>query len=393
MQRLDTLKKEFVVRYGSSDKALFFAEAPARINIIGEHIDYNGGPVFPAAIDLYLTIALRKRDDDVIVYETMQPGLKRYEFSVSKQFEFCAKNEYANYLNGMLTYMQEAGLRINSGFEILITSGIPSGSSISSSAALEMCFGTVICAAFGFDIDGIALSKIGKRTENEFIGLQSGIMDQFIIAMGKKDHAVLLDTASLRYEYVPLQVEPYRIIVMNSNKPRKLSESKYNERKSECEKALSFLKQKTRIGFLCDLSPADYKNLEPGLTAALGGIIAKRVRHCVSEAERVRLSAEALRKNDLVSLGNLLKESHLSLKNDYEVTGKELDCLYFAAVEQEGCLGARMTGAGFSGCAIAIVHKDRFARFAENVGTRYKKETGLDAGFFACTASDGARIL
>ena len=130
---------------------------------------------------------------------------------MSKQFEFCAENEYANYLNGMLTYMQEAGLQINSGFEILITSGIPSGSSISSSAALEMCFGTVICAAFGFDIDGIALSKIGKRTENEFIGLQSGIMDQFIIAMGKKDHAVLLDTASLRYEYVPLQVEPYRI--------------------------------------------------------------------------------------------------------------------------------------------------------------------------------------
>lgn len=393
LKRLTSLKKEFIVRYGVSDKEIIYAEAPARVNIIGEHIDYNGGLVFPAAINLFLTIALRKRSDGKIVYESIQPDLKRYEFSVNGKFEFNSKNEYANYLNGMLKYFTEQGLTVDSGFEILIASEIPSGSSISSSAALEMCFGKIIASAFHFDIDGITLAKIGKRTENEFIGLQSGIMDQFIIAMGKKDSAILLDTASLSYEYIPLNIEPYRIIVMNSNKPRKLSESKYNERKNECDVALAFLKQKTDIRFLCSLTPSSYKPFEKDVSCYLGETVARRVRHCVSEMERVRASAAALQKNDIAALGRLLKESHLSLKNDYEVTGRELDSLFFAAIEQEGCLGARMTGAGFSGCAIALVHKDGFERFAENVGKKYKEETGLTAGFFACTASSGARVL
>lgn len=387
-----TLKHEFMLQYGNSEHDIKIAAAPARVNIIGEHIDYNGGLVFPAAINVFLLVAIRKRNDEKIMYKSSGKE-ETFEFSIRGKFAYTAKNGFANYLNGMLTYLQEQGLDINCGFEVLISSEIPAGSGLSSSAALEVGFGTAVCAIFNFNIDGITLAKTGMRVENEFLNLKSGIMDQFAIAMGKKNKAVLLNTSSLDYEYVPLRINPYNIVVMNSNKPRKLTDSKYNERKAECDEALAFFKQKQKINFLCDVTIEDYTNLEPDLKKNCGAVIAKRVKHCITESSRVAKAVEALKQNNLTALGVLLCESHISLKEDYEVTGKELDLLYFAAIKQEGCIGARMTGAGFSGCAIAIVHEAFCKTFAENVGKIYKSETGLAASFFICNIANGAALI
>ncbi|MEL3912709.1 galactokinase [Treponema pedis] len=389
---LKKLKEEFILQYGKSENEIIIAAAPARINIIGEHIDYNGGLVFPAAINLFLFIALRKRSDRKIIYKTKREK-KLFEFFIDDNFKFESKNSFANYLNGMLKFLKEEGLNITCGFEVLISSDIPAGSGLSSSAALESGFGTAVCSIFNFKIDGITLAKIGKRVENDFLGLKSGMMDQFAITMGKENNAILLNTSSLEYKYIPLNIEPYKIAVMNSNKPRKLTESKYNERKAECEKALAYLQQNKQIKFLCELNFKDYKKAEPQLKNNCSDAIAKRVRHCVTESERVAKAVEALKQNDLKLCGKLLCESHISLKEDYEVTGKELDSLFFAAIKQEGCLGARMTGAGFSGCAIAIVHKDCFTQFAQSVGKIYKAETGLTASFFPCSIANGAAVL
>ena len=389
---LEALKDSFISFYGNSQEKIIFAASPARINIIGEHIDYNGGLVLPAAVNLYLRIALRKRKDKKILYRSMKTE-KIFEFELDGNLGFDKENDFANYLNGMFLFLKERGLKADTGFELLITSDIPQGSGISSSAALELCFGKIISHAFGFELDGIEFAKIGRRVENEFLGLKSGIMDQFAIAMGKKNQALLLDTSSLNYEYIPLETEPYRIVIMNSNKPRKLTESKYNERKEECEKALAFLQKKTDIDFLCDLSVSDFEKLEEDLISNLGEKLFRRVRHCVTEMDRVRRSAEALKNKDLKLLGASLNQSHLSLKDDYEVTGKELDALFFAAIKEKSCIGARMTGAGFSGCAIAIVHKDGFEEFAERVGKAYTENTGFTASFFACQASDGVSVI
>ncbi len=389
---LETLKSEFILRYGKADNKISLTLAPARVNIIGEHIDYNGGLVFPAAINLYLAIALRKRSDKKIIYQTTAQN-KTYEFSVDGNFQFKKENDFANYLNGVLKYLMEKKLNLNCGFELLISSNIPEGSGLSSSAALELCLAQALCSNFGLQIEKIELAKLGMRVENEFLNLHSGIMDQAIIALGQKDKAILLDTANLKYEYIPLKTEPFVIAVMNSNKPRKLTESKYNERKAECDKALKFFKDRMELNFLCNLSVEDYEAFKPELTEKFGEAVCKRVIHCITEMERVKLSVEALKNNDIEKLGKLLYQSHLSLKEDYEVTGKELDSLVFNAVKHPSCVGARMTGAGFSGCAIALVHKDGFKDFADFVGKNYQEETDLQASFFPCLATDGVKTL
>lgn len=389
---LHKLKNEFILQYGNSKNEILIAAAPARINIIGEHIDYNGGKVLPAAVNLFLFAVLRKRTDTKIFYKSKGKN-ESFEFDINEHFKFDSKNNFANYLNGMLKYLKEAGLHINCGFEVFITSSIPEGSGLSSSAAVEAAFGTGVCALFDFYTDKIDLAKIGKRVENEFFGLSSGIMDQFSIIMGEKNHAILLNTSSLDYEYVPIDIEPYKIVIMNSNKPRKLTESKYNERKEECDNALAFLKQLREIYSLCELTFGEYKKIELQLKNSCGETIVKRVRHCVTENERVAKTAAALKKNNLYECGKLLCESHISLKDDYAVTGKELDSLFFAAVNQKGCIGARMTGAGFSGCAIALVHKNYIEQFSYTVGKIYKTETGLTASFFPCSIEDGVRMI
>lgn len=380
------LLQAFTARYGTSREEIVCIASPARINIIGEHIDYNGGKVFPAAIDRYLYVILRKRADTKIIYDDIRfPGAM--EFSITDTFTYRKESQYANYLNGMLSILQKKGCVLNTGFEVLFFSKLPAGGGISSSAALEIGFGRAVAELFGFHVDSVELAKMGQESEHSFMNVQCGIMDQFSVAMGKKDCAILLDTSTLEYQYVPLVLGDYRIVVMNSHKQRMLADSKYNERRAECMEGLALLQKIKPIAHLCELHTADM----PLVTKTIHDErILKRVRHCITENERVAEAVTALQAGNLAQLGSLLKASHASLRDDYEVTGLELDTLADAANAHPCCLGARMTGAGFGGCAIAIVQKDAVAEFTARVGEQYAAATGLTASFFACKAGDGA---
>ena len=384
------LKEAFLKMYGGSEVGLRIYSSPARINIIGEHIDFNGGKVFPASINRYLYIAIRKRDDSKILYNDVRfPG--SFTFDIHQTFVYDKANDYANYLNGILQQLKERGFSFDSGFEILMASNIPAGGGISSSSALECGFAYAVINTFGFKLDRIEIAKLGQMSEHKFMNVKCGIMDQFIIATGKKNFAELLDCNTLEYEYVPLELGDYRFVVMNTNKVRKLTDSKYNERRGQCEAALKILQDKgLKIQALCQLTPADWEKYSSFVEDP---VLNKRARHCIAENQRVIDATETLKEGNLVKLGQLLNESHKSLKEDYEVTGIELDTLAESAQKEEGCLGARMTGAGFGGCAIALVHKDNLDSFITKVQSAYEKAIGYKAGFFVCQTGDGVNRL
>ena len=391
----------FEKKYGSCDGIQLFS-SPARINIIGEHIDYNGGKVFPAAIDRHTYFAIRRRADTKIIYNDLQfEGT--FEFDINDGFGYKKENSYANYLNGILSIIKKRGGKFDSGFELLITSTVPPAGGISSSSALECGFACAVSELFGLNISRKDIALIGQQSEHEFMNVQCGIMDQFIISTAKKDTAELLDCATLDYEYVPLILGDYRFVVMNTKKKRQLADSKYNERRGQCERALEELKQaalplpagaiKTNtkeLQNLCSLRVQDFNAVS---AAIKDQTILRRARHAVTENERVLKAVAALKAGDLQKLGGLLRESHASLRDDYEVTGIELDTLSDAANAQNCCLGARMTGAGFGGCAIALVHKDKIDSFIDKVQNIYTKKIGPEAGFFACSTSDGVQAV
>lgn len=382
----ELLKENFLEVYGKNEKEIRMFASPARINIIGEHIDYNGGKVFPTAIDKYLYCAIRKRDDKKIIYNDLFfPGT--FEFSTETDFQFDKKNDYANFLNGILSCMKKKGFSFPCGFEVLIASNVPSAGGISSSSALECGFAWAVNETFNFNISRKDIALMGQQSEHEFMNVNCGIMDQYIIATAKKDTAEVLDCAKVCHEYVPLNLGEYRFVVMNTKKQRKLADSKYNERRSQCEEGLSILqKSGLEIPNLCSISVEKFNEIG---NLIKNDVIYRRVRHCVTEMDRVLKAVNALKSNNLQELGNLLYASHNSLRDDYEVTGIELDTLVNEASKQKGCIGARMTGAGFGGCAIALVHKDYLEEFIKNVGEEYKKIIGYDGGFFACSSGDG----
>ncbi len=386
----EELKKSFIRLYSGNEAAVRLYSSPARINIIGEHIDYNGGKVFPASINRYLYIAIRKRADSKVLYNDIRfPG--SYEFDINQNFVYDKANDYANYLNGILHQLKERGFKFDCGFEILMASNIPAGGGISSSSALECGFAYAVIDTFGFNLDRIEIAKLGQMSEHNFMNVKCGIMDQFIIATGKKNYAELLDCNTLEYEYVPLELGDYRFVVMNTNKVRKLADSKYNERRGQCEQALKILQDNgVKIAALCELTPADWEKYSHFVSDP---ILNKRAKHCIAENQRVIDAAATLKAGDLKKLGLLLNASHKSLKEDYEVTGIELDTLAETAQNQDGCLGARMTGAGFGGCAIALVHKDKIDVFVDKVQNAYVSATGYKAGFFVCETGDGVTIV
>ena len=397
----ELLKENFIEIYGNGDGIRCFA-SPARINIIGEHIDYNGGKVFPAAIDKYLYCAIRKRADSKIIYKDLFFD-GSYEFDTGDDFKFNEKYGYANFLNGILSCMKKQGYSFECGFEVLIASNVPSAGGISSSSALECGFAWAVSETFGFNISRKDIALMGQQSEHEFMNVNCGIMDQYIIATAKKDTAEVLDCAKVEHEYVPLNLGDYRFIVMNTCKKRRLADSKYNERRSQCEKGLETLKNAainlkatgkiTNTKDLPDLCSLTVVQFEECKDAIKDEVILRRVRHCVTEMDRVLKAVDALKANNLNELGQLLYQSHESLKNDYEVTGIELDTLVEAASKQEGCIGARMTGAGFGGCAIALVYKDKTEDFIKNVQDIYTKAIGYEGGFFSCSSGDGVKEI
>ena len=385
----DELRQEFLRVYGPGQMPRLFA-SPARINIIGEHIDYNGGKVFPAAIDRYLYVAIRKRSDSKIIYNDLFFD-GTFTFDINDNFTFDKANDYANFLNGILSCMKKRGCSFECGFEVLIASNVPAAGGISSSSALECGFAWAVNQTFDFGISRKDIALMGQQSEHEFMNVNCGIMDQYIIATAKADTAELLDCAAISHEYVPLVLGDYRFIVMNTKKQRKLADSKYNERRSQCEEGLALLQAAGHnILNLCSMTPAQFDQWG---SCIKDEIIYKRVRHCVTEMDRVLRAVDALKANDLVSLGKLLNASHESLKNDYEVTGIELDTLVESALKQPGCLGARMTGAGFGGCAIALVHNDSVPDFIQNVQSEYTNKIGYSGDFFACGAGEGVNEL
>lgn len=369
------------------EKAFF---APGRINLIGEHTDYNGGHVFPCAITYGTYAVARKRGDQLVrLYSENFPDKGIIEFNL-KELDYDKVHNWGNYPKGMIRYIKEAGYGIPNGFECVIKGNIPNGAGLSSSASIEMLTGVLIKGLFQLEIPTLELIKLGKRVENEFIGVNSGIMDQFAIGMGKENAGILLDCQTLKFEYAPIQLENHKIIIMNTNKRRELADSKYNERRSECEEALSQLQQKLPIEALGQLSQQEF---EENKYLIANEIVRKRAKHAVYENRRTIKALEELKAGNLTRFGQLMNQSHASLRDDYEVTGVELDRLVEAAWNQPGVLGARMTGAGFGGCAIAIVANETVESFIENVGAAYKDKIGYEAEFYVASIGDGAKEL
>lgn len=382
------INDKFTEIFGEQAEATFFS--PGRINLIGEHTDYNGGHVFPCAISLGTYGAARKREDNKLrFYSANFEDLGIIETSLD-DLKYDKKDNWVNYAKGMIYFLKETGHDVDKGMDIFIEGNIPNGSGLSSSASLEMLIGVIAQKLFNLDIDRVDLVKLGMETENKFIGVNSGIMDQFAVGMGKQNQAILLDTNTLEYSYAPVDMGNNVIVIMNTNKRRELADSKYNERRSECETAVGELQAKLDIKTLGEL---DAQTFDEYSYLIEDENRLKRARHAVWENQRTMQAQTALEEGDLEKFGRLVNASHVSLEHDYEVTGIELDTLAHTAWKQEGVLGARMTGAGFGGCGIAIVDKDKVEAFKENVGKVYTEKIGYAPAFYIAEIADGTKVL
>ncbi|SQA95169.1 galactokinase [Capnocytophaga ochracea] len=382
------LEQKFQEVFGAPAEKQFFA--PGRVNLIGEHTDYNGGNVFPCAIDKGTYGLVKKRNDRKFrMYSENFADLGVMEFTLD-ELTNDKKHDWANYPKGVIKMFLEAGQKIDSGFDILFSGNIPNGAGLSSSASIEMLTAIVLKDLFHLSIDSVEMAQLGKKTENLFIGVNSGIMDQFAIAMGKKDHAILLDCNTLKYAYVPVVLKDEVIVIANTNKRRGLADSKYNERRAECDEALAELQTKLPIKALGELS---IEQFEANKDLIKSPIRQKRAKHAVYENQRTLKAQKELSAGNLTEFGKLMNQSHISLRDDYEVTGVELDTLAALAWEQPGVVGSRMTGAGFGGCTVSIVKKDKVDDFIKNVGEAYKNKIGYAADFYIASVSDGAKKL
>ena len=382
------LIKEFTDIFEVPGEALFFS--PGRVNLIGEHTDYNGGMVFPCAITFGTYAVVSKRTDSCMRLFSNNFKEKGIIDVALQTLHYDKKDDWANYVKGVLYFLQQEGFEIPCGLNILIEGNIPNGAGLSSSASLEVLTGTILKETFQLPISKLDIIKLSQKAENQFVGMNCGIMDQFIIGMGKKDHAIALDTGTLEYTYAPVQLKQASIIIMNTNKQRGLTDSKYNERRAECEHALSQLQTVVKFKNLCDLKETEFEKVQHIITSP---VERKRARHAVLENIRVKKAIAALEKNDIEEFGALMNASHISLRDDYEVTGIELDTLVESAWNQSGTIGARMTGAGFGGCAIAIVRNDDIEDFTAAVRREYTQAIGYEPDFYIASIGDGAGKL
>ena len=392
---ISEMKKMFLETFGGEDSGLRVFEAPGRVNLIGEHIDYCGGCVMPAALTMKTTIIARKRNDDVIRMKATDLDLL-IETTITEMAELKGKIKWGDYQIGVALELINAGYDI-CGCDLLYDDTVPHGGGLSSSAAIEvstaLMFATFAKEQAGKtnEIDMIEMALLSQKAEHNFIDVKCGIMDQFASAMGKTDHAIYLNCATLEYEHIPLKLDGYKIVLTNTNVKHSLGSSKYNERRKECEEGLSILKgSMPEITQLTDVTPEDFelhKELISNLT------IQKRIRHIVYECDRVKKSAEALKNNEIDKFGEFMKMSHDSLQYNYEVTCPELDFVVSVGKKIEGVLGIRMTGAGFGGCTVAIIKEDVIDNYIETVGTAFKNEFGHDASFFVTEIGDGGREI
>ncbi|WP_047375039.1 galactokinase [Exiguobacterium sp. ZOR0005] len=383
---LERLYDQFETVFGAAHERTFFA--PGRINLIGEHTDYNGGHVFPCAITFGTYGLVRRREDDLIrVYSLNFEDVGVVTFPLTDD-AYTAAHDWANYVKGVVALLKRDGHEVG-GFDFLLAGNIPNGAGLSSSASLELVTAFMINDVYRLGLDKLDLVRLGQRVENDFIGVNSGIMDQFAIGMGKADHAILLDCDTLHHDYAPIKLDGYDIVIMNTNKRRELADSKYNERRAECDRSLELLKSHFAIDALGQLSTAEFETV----SRLLPDPLRKRARHAITENERTKLAFTALEEGRLEAFGELMNASHTSLRDDYEVTGIELDTLVAATQQCDGVIGARMTGAGFGGCAIAIVEKAATEAVIQAVSTVYEAEIGYAPTCYIASVGDGAHEL
>ena len=388
--KLEEIRQCFVEKFGGEgDIRSYFA--PGRVNLIGEHTDYNGGHVFPCALTIGTYMFARKREDNKLRFYSMnfeKTGV--VESSLEKIAPKSEKN-WTAYPKGMMWAFNQKGFPIDKGVDMVLFGNIPNGSGLSSSASVELVTGVMLRDMFGYDsLTNTDLALYGQYSENNYNGVNCGIMDQFAIAMGKKDQAIFLDTSDLSYQYAPIALENARIVIASSNKKRGLGDSKYNERRSECETALAEIQKVKDVPSLGALTIEEFEAVKDAIQDP---VRVRRARHAVYENQRTVQAVEALKKNDIEQFGRLMNESHVSLRDDYEVTGIELDTLAEEAWKCEGVIGSRMTGAGFGGCTVSIVKNEAVDRFIEKVGAAYKKKIGYAADFYVVDIGDGAGVL
>lgn len=381
---MEVLKKGYLERYQEPLKVAYFS--PGRVNLIGEHIDYNGGHVFPCAISLGIYGTIRPLEDDKIVLISLNVKDKPYETTISG---ICptAVGKWYDYVLGVIVILEKHGFIFPHGFEMMIHGDLPNGSGLSSSAALEMLTMKMCVDLFDFKLDKVTEAVYCQEAENKYVGVNCGIMDQFAVSLGRENHAIYLDTETLKYYYAPLEIGRNQLIIINCGKRRSLTNSGYNKRRSECEKALAILKKKYPIKDLCDLSMDQLRNAQDLFTDYT---LYRRARHCVSENERTEEAYQALILHDLVEFGKLMFKSHNSLRKDYQVSCFELNTLVDFA-RKHHAKGARMTGAGFGGCVVVLIKNSRVAAFIEDVQANYTNLTGCTPSIYQVNISEGTR--
>ncbi len=389
MADVTSLKQQFIQRFGGNASDIFVFQAPGRVNLIGEHTDYNGGAVFPAALTFGTTLLIAPRQDGKLRFASTNFP---YSLEVSADdISYSEEHDWANYPKGIVWELAQHGVGLSQGYSFLYHGEIPNGAGLSSSASIEVVTAYALLTLEGQPTDTVDIARWSQHAENEYIGVKCGIMDQFAVANGRKDHAILLDCDTLDYKLVPFRSGDYKIVIGNTNKRRGLVDSKYNERRSECDQAVADLKAAfPDLTLLGQLTPAQFESQQH----LIGNeTVRRRARHVIEEIDRVKQSMNVLGQDDLAAFGKLMNASHDSLRDLYEVTGQELDAMVDAARQVPGVLGSRMTGAGFGGCTVSLVHRDSVESFKADVGREYEAKTGLRADFYVCDIGDGVREI
>jgi len=386
----ERLMKKFEELFGSTEGAGFYF-SPGRVNLIGEHTDYNGGHVFPCALTLGTYGIAKKRSDRILRLYSM--NLDHLGVITATLDDLTNKPEYnwANYPLGVLWALKEKGYSVDCGMDLVIYGNIPNGSGLSSSASLEVLTGVLLKDMFAFDdLTMVEIAQIGQYSENNFNGCNCGIMDQFTVAVGKKDNAIFLDTNTLQYEYAPILLEDSKIIITNSKVKHSLVTSEYNVRRQECADALSDLQKELSISSLGELTPEEFEEAKHLIRDE---VRVKRAKHAVYENQRTIAAVKALKEGDITKFGELMNQSHVSLRDDYEVSCKEIDLLVDLSWNTPGVIGSRITGGGFGGCTVSIVKNEAVDNFIKNVGEAYKEKFGYEAEFYVVDIGVGASRL
>lgn len=381
---IEQLKSAYEAAYQKPATDIFFS--PGRVNLIGEHTDYNGGFVFPCALSFGTYLLLATNTEKKINFRSLNVEAV-YSLELTQLTSPLPNKAWANYPLGVLAQFLKRGVAIEQGYDILFWGNVPAGAGLSSSAAMEVVTAYAFNELLGTGYDRTELAKIGQKAEHEFAGVMCGIMDQFASAQGRQDHAIYLNCDTLEFDLVPVKLEGIKVVVSNTHSPHHLDSGAYNDRVRQCQLAVQQISAVRPIKNLAELTQADFEQVEHAITDEVAH---RRARHVVGEVQRTKDAVEALQQGNIALFGKLMTQSHISLRDDYEVTGLQLDSLAEAAWKVEGVLGSRMTGGGFGGCTVSLVHDEAIPAFIEQVGAEYTEKTGLKADFYIAEIGDGA---